>query len=648
MNPESRLRVLVVDDSEDDALLLVRALERNGFELVWNRVYKAQDMRDALQDRRYDLILSDYYMPAFGAHEALEIAQEIEPDLPFIVISGAVGEEKAVDIMLAGAHDFVMKQNLARLVPVIQRELREAQVRRERRRDVEQLQLQAAALETAANGIMITDRDGVVEWVNQAFCDQTGYRLGELAGRHSRILRSPEQEEQIYQDLWTTILAGRIWRGELINRRKGGSHYFAEQTVAPVRGKDGGISHFIAIQQDITERKRAEAEREELQRQLQQAQKMEALGQLTGGIAHDFNNILGAIIGYTDLAIERFAPDGEGKLAEYLKQVYRAAIRARDLIAQMLAYSRSGGVSEESIHLGPVIQEVIKMLRSALPATLEIETTMASDLPQVRLDPVQLHQVVMNLCINGRDAMDGHGRLRLHLDWTEGVRALCSSCHHAVEGDYVRLTLEDDGPGIAPEILNRIFEPFFTTKEVGRGTGMGLSVVHGIVHDHGGHILVENRPEGGTRFELLLPASDLPQAGGESRGQGAGGPIRRGHGHILVVDDEPRLVHYFAELLESQGYRVTGITDAREALQRFIQSPEKVDLVITDQTMPEMTGAELARKMLGVRPSLPVILCTGYSAEIDAESARAIHVAGYFEKPVLPEDLIRRVGELLS
>ncbi|MCW8874434.1 MAG: response regulator, partial [Gammaproteobacteria bacterium] len=405
--------------------------------------------------------------------------------------------------------------------------------------------------------------------------------------------------------------------------------------------------HFIVIQQDVTERVRAAREREDLQRQLQQAHKMEALGQLTGGIAHDFNNILGAIIGYTDLALERFAPGGEGKLGEYLNQVYRAALRARDLIAQMLAYSRGGGSSTQVLPMEPVVREVIKMLRSAMPATMEFHTEFAPETSMVSIDPVQLHQVIMNLCINARDAMEGHGRMDVCIAPVRDLHAICASCHHPVEGDFVQLEIRDTGTGIAADVLPRLFEPYFTTKPVGSGTGMGLPVVHGILHEHGGHLLVDTTIGKGSCFRLLLPALAAMEVHEESREYVATTQVQ-GHGHVLVVDDEPRLVAYYAEVLEAQGYRVTGVTDGREALRYFRGSPGDIDLVITDQTMPEMTGASLVRQLLELRPDLPVILCSGYSDEIDARGAQELRVAAYFQKPVIAGELLARVGELLN
>ncbi|MCA1804674.1 MAG: response regulator [Xanthomonadaceae bacterium] len=647
MPTRTNLNILIVDDSEDDALLLVRALQRSGYEIHWQRVENRKDMLASLEAGPWDVVISDYNMPEFSALDALNVIQKTGRDVPFIVVSGAVGEERAVEIMLAGAHDFVVKQNLARLAPVIRRELGEAGFREQRRRDEEQLQLQAAALDSAANGILITDRDGLIEWVNQAFTELTGYTRQEVEGRHISILESGRHGERFYEGLWHTILDCRNWRGELVNRRRDGSEYIEEQSITSVRRADGEISHFIVIQQDVTERVRAAREREDLQRQLQQAHKMEALGQLTGGIAHDFNNILGAIIGYTDLALERFAPGGEGKLGEYLNQVYRAALRARDLIAQMLAYSRGGGSSTQVLPMEPVVREVIKMLRSAMPATMEFHTEFAPDTSMVSIDPVQLHQVIMNLCINARDAMEGHGRMDVCIAPVRDLRAICASCHRPVEGDFVQLEIRDTGTGIAADVLPRLFEPFFTTKPVGSGTGMGLPVVHGILHEHGGHLLVDTTIGEGSCFRLLLPALAAMEVREEPREYVATTQVQ-GHGHVLVVDDEPRLVAYYAELLEAQGYRVTGVTDGREALRYFRASPGDIDLVITDQTMPEMTGASLVRQLLELRPDLPVILCSGYSDEIDARGAQELRVAAYFQKPVIAGELLARVGELLN
>ena len=647
MSTRTHLNILIVDDSEDDALLMVHALQRSGYQAHWQRVERRQELLESLETGCWDLVISDYHMPEFSALHALQLIQQSGRDLPFIVVSGAVGEERAVDIMLAGAHDFVVKQNLARLAPVIRRELGEARVRQERRRDEERLLLQAAALDSAANGIFITDRDGRIDWVNQAFTELTGYLPQEAVGQHISILESGKHGEGFYADLWQSILASHNWRGELVSRRRDGSEYIEEQSITSVRSADGEIAHFIVIQQDVTERVRATREREDLQRQLQQAHKMEALGQLTGGIAHDFNNILGAIIGYTDLALERFAPNGEGKLGEYLNQVYRAALRARDLIAQMLAYSRGSGSSSQVLPIEPVVREVINMLRSAMPSTMEIHTEFAPDTPMVSIDPVQLHQMIMNLCINARDAMEGHGRMDVRIEPLRDLRTVCASCHHPVEGDFVQLEIRDTGTGIAAEVMPRLFEPYFTTKPVGSGTGMGLPVVHGILHEHGGHLLVETAPGEGTSFRLLLPALGAPAVREQEQAY-VPASQRQGQGHVLVVDDEPHLVAYYAELLEARGYRVTGVTDAREALRFFRGSPEDIDLLITDQTMPDMTGTSLVRELRAIRADLPVILCSGYSDVIDARGAQALPVAAYFQKPVIAGELLARVDELLD
>ncbi|GMQ83980.1 MAG: hypothetical protein BMS9Abin06_0728 [Gammaproteobacteria bacterium] len=397
----------------------------------------------------------------------------------------------------------------------------------------------------------------------------------------------------------------------------------------------------------LSELQQNETERIQMQNQLRQAQKMEAIGQLTGGIAHDFNNILGSILGYTSLAQQKLSADGDRKLAGYLAEVYRAGERARDLISQMLAFSRGGATIHQAMVLTPLVKECVKMMRPTLPTTIALLTEIADNIPAVMMDTVQLHQLIMNLCINARDAIENEkGCIEIRLHTVTGVRTNCSSCHHRVQGDFVELVTQDNGKGIDTAVLHKIFDPFFTTKDIGKGTGMGLSMVHGIVHGHGGHILVDSTPGEGTTFRLLFPL-----AGNTSDTAAQSGGIQelvRGSGRVMVVDDDPALTGYLKELLQGQGYQVTALTDSREALDLFEQDPQAIDLVLTDQTMPRLAGDRLAQAMLAQRPDLPVILCTGYSDRIDAGRARQLNIRGYFTKPVDPDRLTDLMSSLLT
>ena len=399
---------------------------------------------------------------------------------------------------------------------------------------------------------------------------------------------------------------------------------------------------------EMEERKQAEAEREQLHQQLLQARKMEAIGQLTGGIAHDFNNILASIMGYTELALLRFAQTKEGKLFDYLTEVHRAGGRARDLVGQMMAFSRRDFGSPRMLDARPLVTEIVKMLGSTFPSTIQVNTEFEEKLPMILMDPVQLQQVVMNLCINARDAMNGKGQLTIRGRNLTVKSGKCTSCHTDVTGEFLELVIEDNGSGMDQALLDKIFDPFFTTKEVGSGTGMGLSVVHGIVHEHKGHIQLQTVPGRGTVFRLLLPAQVGETKTIERIKAECNMSEHIGHGRILVVDDESSLANYFTELLSEQGFQVKAFTDAKAALSHFETDPSAVDLVITDQTMPNLTGSELATQMLALRPNLPVILCTGYSAQIDESSAKKLNIRSYFRKPVEANALLAAVKQLIE
>ncbi|MCP4125614.1 MAG: response regulator, partial [Gammaproteobacteria bacterium] len=405
-----------------------------------------------------------------------------------------------------------------------------------------------------------------------------------------------------------------------------------------------GISKVLS---ERIERKQAEAERERLQRELQQAQKMDALGQLTGGIAHDFNNLLGIIMGYSELAKDRSIGKGDAKLAKQIERVLRASERAKELVARMLAFSRDEASEKTPLQLQPFLMDDIKMLRSILPASIEIQTEIEDDLPYVLMDEMHLNQLLINLSINARDAMGGEGNLTIRLGLTEDIDAECATCHRQVTGDWVELSVADTGGGIRVDILERIFEPFFTTKDVGKGTGLGLSVVHGIMRSHGGHVLVDTELEKGSTIRLLFPPAveemskiieEVPLSEMPPQGHGE---------HILVLDDEPELAEYTGELLESYGYKVTIKTDSIEALSLFREDPGEFALLITDQTMPGLTGVELTKQLREIRPNFPVTLCTGYSESINADAAKNIGIR-YLNKPIDAEKLIRSIAELLG
>jgi len=406
---------------------------------------------------------------------------------------------------------------------------------------------------------------------------------------------------------------------------------------------------------------RSHKERHQLNRQLQQAQKMEAIGQLTGGIAHDFNNILASILGFTSLALQRFVRDDQAELREYLNEVTQAGERARDLVSQLLAFSRTSSNNASLLQIPPVIKEVTKLLQATLPSSIELSGQIDADVPAVMMDMVQLQQVLMNMCINARDAIGDKGHIEIRVrrvysnsDHSNGpndilLRHICDACHNEIEAaDYIELSVQDTGSGISDDKLNQIFEPFFTTKEVGKGTGMGLSMVHGIIHQHGGHILVDTQSGVGTTFRLLLPvAEDVPNHKPDIKLETSIITEGLNNARILIVDDEESVARFIGDLLESRDGRVTVMTNSQAALDLFNQNPTEFDLIITDQTMPGLTGVELAQEILALRPEQPVMLCTGYSEHVDEEKAKALGIRGYLNKPMEVNTLLNMVQTLI-
>ncbi|MBX9605709.1 MAG: PAS domain-containing protein [Gammaproteobacteria bacterium] len=410
---------------------------------------------------------------------------------------------------------------------------------------------------------------------------------------------------------------------------------------------------FIGIGEDVTLERAQEEEHRRLLRQVQQAQKMEAIGQLAGGIAHDFNNLLTAVVGFSELAMQRFVSDRSSKLAEYLGAVIAAGERGRELVAKMLAFSRREPAGQhQAAEPLRVAREVETMLASMLPSSIRFSVVEAGDTPPVRMDAIDLHQLLVNLVVNARDAIDSHGEIVITLGVESAAQGHCSACQAPVEHQhYVPICVRDTGMGMDADTLRRIFEPFYTTKEVGRGTGMGLAVVHGILHQAGGHVQVESAPGAGTEFRLLLRAVEGAAAvharDTELHGVSAHSRVGFAGLRILVVDDEPSVRAYVGEMLEGMEARVTRAQDGREALDLVLDEPGAYDLVFTDQTMPRMTGSELLIALRAAGNTLPVILCSGYS---DAASRRAVAEQGatFLAKPAGPDDILAALTQALE
>ena len=484
--------------------------------------------------------------------------------------------------------------------------------------------------------------DGRYSYVNDGFCRNTGYSRDEVIGRTPHDINLYVDNED--RKNMTRLLQQE---GELVNlairfRRKNGTYTDTLFSARPLT--IAGEPCLVALSKDVTELRRSEEEKARLVSQLRQAQKMEAIGTLAGGIAHDFNNILAAILGYTELA-QMDLPEGNPAQAS-LAQVIKAANRAKTLVRQILAFSRKAQLVKSEREIAPIVSESLDFLRASLPTTIAIEHDFEPDLGCVLADATQIQQLVMNLCTNAAHAMSEHGGLlSVSLAKKQVDVSMDAQVGQLTPGTYVVLTVKDTGLGIGPDLMDRLFEPFFTTKEQGDGTGMGLAVVHGIVMGHKGALFVQSEPGRGTQFDVYLPQTqgrsndlDLPEPGS----------LPTGTEHILLVDDEENLTNIGMKLLENLGYQVTVCNSSLEALRLIEAHPKQFDLVITDQTMPKITGSELAAKALELRPDLPIILFTGYSQHISPEQAASLGIRKFFYKPLQLAELATAVREVLD
>ncbi len=669
------LRVLLVEDSEDDAALVVRALSKGGFAPSCERVDTASAMAACLARQEWDLILSDYSMPQFNGLAALELIQEKGLDLPFILVSGAVGEEAAVEIMRAGACDYVMKDKLARLAPVVIRGLREAANRKAR-------QQADRAIDALVRGMVGATGAECFDRIIEGLCDWLGadYGLvGALADGEVRTLsfyRQGEKQENFSYPLAGTPCEGivrEIFKSYPKDLRRlfpkdkdlvamgiescvgislrdaqqkalGLLNIFSSREMLPT-ARLPEIMEIVAVKAAAEmERLREEEERRALEAQLRQAQKMEAIGTLAGGIAHDFNNILAAILGYTELAKQKMIPESEPD--HCLVQVLRATYRAKELVRQILAFSRKGEQEMKSMRIQCVVKEALKLLRASLPASIEIQQRIGVDCRPILADPTRIHQIILNLCTNASHAMEAKGGTLSVLLEDTALGEEEAQAQGLAAGDYVLLVVSDTGHGMGKEVMDHIFEPYFTTKERGKGAGMGLAIVHGLVKASGGKISVASTIGQGTTFRILFPqvrdkaGEEAPQKISVSSGQGSE--------RIFVIDDEQAIVAMEKIALERLGYQVQLFAGSEEALAAFRADPQGCDLVVTDQTMPHLSGMDLAKAFLAIRPDLPIILSTGYSSQASEEDAARIGIRRFIMKPVNIADLAAAIREILD
>ncbi len=510
----------------------------------------------------------------------------------------------------------------------------------ERKKNEEHITRLAAAIEQAAEDIIITDARGLIEYVNPAQKTTSGYAEDELLGRDFSIFAAEGQGDEGDQALREAIREGRKWEGRLRTHARDGAILLQETSLAPITDPEGKVAGFVVTRRDVTKQVETEL-------RLAQSQKMEAIGTLAGGIAHDFNNILSAILGYTELALLDATDD---RLTSHLGHIQQASLRARDLVQQILAFSRKAAQRMVPLRVSALLKEDLKLLRATIPTTVEIRQEIDSE-ATVLADPTQLHQVFMNLCTNAYHAMQEQGGVL-----TIALREVRQAPEPGGQrprkevlppGNYLAIEVSDNGSGMDRETIKKIFDPYFTTKELGRGTGLGLAVAHGIVKSHGGRISVSSEPGKGSTFRVYLPTvvgGQAPQPEPVAAPTTESGRNER----IIFVDDEEGIRQMAGEYLTGSGYRVELFANGAEALVRLRRDPHTCDLLITDMAMPDLDGRTLAQEALALRPGLPIILCTGYSPLINAESARKLGIREYVQKPVIMSELLARIRKALS
>jgi two-component system, cell cycle sensor histidine kinase and response regulator CckA len=921
------LHVLLLEDRDFDARMVVAELRSAGFDPSYKRVETERDYLSALGPT-LDVILADFSMPQFDALRALELLQERDLDIPFIIVSGSIGEDLAVRALQQGADDYLLKDRLSRLGPAIRQALQSKRLRQDQQHTEEQLRIQSQALAAAANGILISDANGDIVWANPAFTALSGYALGEIRGRNPRFLKSGKHDETFYRDLWQTISSGKVWKGELVNRRKDGSHYFVEQTVTPVRDALGEISHFIAIEQDVSERKRAETalreraslaalisdvglalskadtlrevlkqcaeslvrnldtafariwtfkesenvlelqasagmythldgphgrvpvgqlkigliaqerqahltndvcndprvgdrewarregmiafagypllledrlvgviavfarqqlstavleameavanqiavgisrkqteeflretnemleslvravplavisldrearvlqwnpaaerifgwssaevvgkplptvpdeerrefeaildgdwkgesrsdlklrrlrkdgklidvslwtaalrdrkgqivaslrlfadvtDRMRLEEQFRQAQKMEAIGRLAGGVAHDFNNILTVIGGFCDVVLD--AIPHEDPVVSDLVEIKKAADRAASLTRQLLIFSRRQILSPKILDLNALIRDMQKMLARILGEDVDLRLALAESLGQIEADPGQIEQVLLNLAINARDAMPNGGQLLIEAKNAALDAAYIDVHFEAKVGEYVLLSFSDNGVGMDTQTKSHVFEPFFTTKTEGKGTGLGLATIYGIVKQSRGFIAVFSEPGKGTTFKIYFPRFDKSPASGKT---GAARTVSlTGTETVLLAEDEVTLRVLAERVLRKSGYRVLSARDGAEAIRLLDSHDGPFHLLVTDVVMPQAGGRQVAEHALRRFPELKVLYISGYTDDAVVLNGVLEAEVAFLQKPFSPDALLRKVRELL-
>jgi two-component system, cell cycle sensor histidine kinase and response regulator CckA len=631
----SQLRILIVEDSEDDLLLLLRELRRGGYTPDYVRVETAADMQTALEHQNWDIVIADYTLPRFSAPEALQVLQLQHQDLPFIIVSGTIGEETAVAAMRAGAHDYLLKDNLTRLVPAVERELREAQERQKRLEAEQALRESEERFRQLAENItesvfwMSDPNELEMLYVSPAYERIWGRTCESLYANFMEWIEAihPEDRQRIHTSFFEHSLLGNYDQEYRIIRPDGSIRWIRDRGF-PIKDRTGVPYRVVGLAEDITERKLTEAV-------LRRTERLESLGTLTSGIAHDLNNVLTPILGIVQLLPLKVANMDESTqgLLQILEDSTR---RGADLVKQILSFTRGIESKPTNTQVSYLLLEIQKIIHQAFPKNIELSLELPQDLWTIEADSTMLHQVFMNLCVNARDAMPEGGKLSITAENFTVDESYARMHLEAQVGAYITIAIADTGTGIPPEILDRIFDPFFTTKEIGKGTGLGLSTVLGIVNSHHGWIDVESSLGKGTQFKVYLPATDtsvaeptldtvLPSGQGEL---------------ILVVDDEVAIQEITKATLEVHGYRAMTASDGIEAIALYAEHKQEIGVVLMDMMMPSLDSATIIRTLYKLNPQVQIIAMSGLATNEAVQRTMSEGVKAFLAKPFTAAELL--------
>lgn len=768
-NPKRHpLRLLILEDNPNDVEIVLYALRNAGYDPDAVVVSSREEFSSNVNNS-FDAILSDYTLPQFSAPDALAMVKERHIDVPFIVISGTIGEELAVAMMRNGADDYLLKDRLSRIGPSLEIAMKSRELRRRAAVTEEELKKMMRAVEQSADSIIVTNKDGIIEYANPAFLHISGFSRGEVIGSTPAILKSGRHDSAFYERLWNTITSGKIFRAEFINKNKNGEEYYEVQGISPVYDDQGHLTNFVSTGKDMTSQRRAEealrhsveryrnlvenardaiftlsgegvltslnpafekitgwkredwigkyfqeilhdgdrarakeffrvvmggtmipvkeyrvlkadgsfvvveiltapkyldgtiegilgiardvTERQLLERQIRQAQKMESIGTLAGGIAHDFNNILGIILTCSSL-LDR-EPPGSKQFHSTIEIVQRTVQRGANLVRQILTFARKDEILYSSVRLNDIIVELVKMLQLTMPKTIDISMQLDPSLPPIIGDANQVHQAIMNLCINARDAIlekeqGVAGVGTIHIETARIHRsALLRKFHHVEAEEYLVVRISDTGTGMDEETKRRIFDPFFTTKEKGKGTGLGLAVVYGVMQGQHGFVDVESTRGEGTTFTLYFPLvnkeADVPVTVDDTPTE-----FRGGTETILFIEDEEFLLEMMKLTLEENGYTVCTAVNGQQGVDLFYQHRNEISLVFTDFGLPSLDGYSVLEKIKEIRPDIKMLLSSGYLEPFQRTLLHELGVTEIVQKPYEASLILTKIRFLLD